>query len=105
MKTTGSSVSSVSVTVHGAATLRSKQGPSSQPANTEPASASTLSVTALPSGKTSLQVGGQLMPLGELVTSPLPVPAGVIESVCPEAKIAVTDWLNDVRIAQVGLLP
>jgi hypothetical protein len=98
-------VSSTSWIVQGAFVARSKQGPSSQPSNWEPVRAETLSVTAVPSGKTDEQAGGQLIPLGELVTTPLPFPDGVIESVCPFEKIAVTVWLKEAVIVQVGVAP
>ena len=46
-----------------------------QPANSEPAFADALSVTLAGAGKDALQVPGQLMPAGELVTVPSPTTA------------------------------
>jgi hypothetical protein len=46
-----------------------------QPANVEPEAAVAVSVTAVPLAKLALQVVGQLMPEGLLVTVPVPVPA------------------------------
>jgi hypothetical protein len=47
------------------------------PANVEPVPATSVKVTTVPLLKLALQVLGQLMPLGLLLTVPLPVPAGV----------------------------
>ena len=44
------------------------------PANSEPASAEAVRVTLVSTAKSWLQVEPQLMPLGELVTVPLPAP-------------------------------
>jgi hypothetical protein len=51
-----------------------------QPANVEPEPAAGVRVTAVPVPKLTLQVPGQLMPLGLLVTFPAPVPATVTVS-------------------------
>ncbi len=48
-----------------------------QPANVEPEAALAVSTTAAPLLKLALHVPGQLIPLGLLVTVPLPVPARV----------------------------
>ncbi len=45
-----------------------------QPANTEPAAGVGVSVTEVPELKLNVQVAPQLMPAGELVTVPVPVP-------------------------------
>lgn len=48
-----------------------------QPANVEPVAAVGVSVTMVPLAKFAEQVVGQLMPVGVLITVPLPVPASV----------------------------
>src|SRR5437899_921839 len=65
--------------------------PPLQPVKVEPAAALAVSVTAVPLGKLAEQVGPQLIPAGELVTVPLPAPAGVTVrvKVCT-VKVAVT---------------
>src|SRR5216117_4037851 len=51
--------------------------PPLQPPKVEPAAGAAVSVTAVPLAKLAAQVAPQSMPAGELVTVPLPVPAGV----------------------------
>ena len=51
--------------------------PPVQPLKVEPATGAAVSVTAVPLAKLAEHVAPQLMPAGELVTVPLPVPAGV----------------------------
>jgi len=51
--------------------------PPFQPLKVEPAAGVAVSVTAVPLVKLAEQVAPQSMPAGELVTVPLPVPAGV----------------------------
>src|SRR2546428_11284781 len=65
--------------------------PPLQPVKVEPAAGVAVSVTAVPLVKLAEQVAPQLMPAGELVTVPLPVPAGVTVrvKVC-SVKVAVT---------------
>ena len=46
-----------------------------QLAKDEPKAADAVSVTCVPDGKLALQVPGQLIPDGALVTVPVPVPA------------------------------
>ena len=46
-----------------------------QPVKSEPAAALALRVTVLPPGKVAVQLPGQVMPAGSLVTLPPPVPA------------------------------
>jgi hypothetical protein len=48
-----------------------------QPAKVDPAAAVAVRVTTVPLLKFALQVPGQLMPAGLLLTEPVPVPAGV----------------------------
>jgi hypothetical protein len=52
-----------------------------QPAKTEPLPATADSVTAVPPAMVVEQVLPQLMPAGELVTVPLPVPARLTDTV------------------------
>jgi len=68
-----------------------EQPPPLQPLKVEPAAAVAVSVTAVPLGKLAEQVAPQLIPAGELVTVPLPVPAleTVRVKVCG-VKVAVT---------------
>ena len=69
-----------------------------QPANVEPEAAVAVSVTCVPLGKVSLHVDPQLMPVGALVTVPVPLPAsttvswtggGVAVKVAPTVVLAV----------------
>src|SRR5438445_771771 len=53
-----------------------EQPPPVQPAKVEPAAGAAVSVTVVPLAKLAAQVALQSMPAGELVTVPLPVPAG-----------------------------
>src|SRR3989454_6605042 len=68
-----------------------EQPPPAQPVKVEPAAAVAVSVTAVPLVKLAEQVTPQLIPAGELVTVPLPAPAGVTVRVklC-RVKVAVT---------------
>src|SRR5439155_6091994 len=67
------------------------QPPPGQPVKVEPAAGVAVSVTTVPLAKLAEQVAPQVMPAGELVTVPLPVPAllAVSEKV-GRAKVAVT---------------
>ena len=67
------------------------QPPPLQPENVEPAVGVAVSVTDVPLANAAEQLAPQLMPVGALVTAPLPVPALVIASVkgC-SANVAVT---------------
>jgi hypothetical protein len=49
--------------------------PPDQPANVEPVPADAVSVIAVPGAKLALQVCPQVIPAGELLTVPDPVPA------------------------------
>jgi len=63
-----------------------------QPANVEPEAAAAVRVTEVPLLKFAVQVLGQLMPLGLLVTVPLPVPASVtVNAKVTKLNVAVTD--------------
>src|SRR5881628_498365 len=65
--------------------------PPLQPVKVEPAAGAAVSVTAVPLVKLAEQVAPQVIPAGELVTMPLPVPAGVTVRVKVwSAKVAVT---------------
>src|SRR6266550_3954752 len=60
--------------------------PPLQPVKVEPAAGVAVSVTTVPLAKLAEQVAPQVIPAGELVTVPLPVPALLTVS----AKVAVT---------------
>jgi hypothetical protein len=79
-----------------------------QPAKEEPAAAVSERVTWVPDGKLELQVPGQLIPVGALVTVPVPVPALLTVSMgvaWTPVKAAVTLWLELSVTVQVGLAP
>src|SRR6266704_739182 len=86
----------VAVTVVAAETVTThdpvpEQPPPLQPLKVEPAAGAAVSVTAVPLVKLAAQVAPQVMPAGELVTVPLPVPALVTVSVKVwSVKVAVT---------------
>src|SRR5438093_4117943 len=70
----------VAVTVVAAETVTThdpvpEQPPPLQPPKVEPAAGTAVSATAVPLVKLAAQVAPQVMPAGELVTVPLPVPA------------------------------
>ena len=67
-------VAAETVTVQGPAPA---QPPPLQPVNVEPAAGAAVSVTAVPLAKLVEHVAPQVIPAGELVTVPLPVPAVV----------------------------
>jgi len=73
-----------------------------QPANVEPLDAAAVSVTEVPLAKLALQVLPQLMPVGDEVTVPAPVPAFVTLSAKVEAalKVAVTARAADIDTVQ-----
>ena len=81
--------------------------PPLQPAKTDPADAVAVSVTELPVGKeplSELQPLPQLMPLGLLVTLPVPVPALLTVSVEGTAlKLAVTDLFALITTTHVAV--
>jgi hypothetical protein len=66
-------------------------GPPLQPSNTEPGAGLAVSVTVVPELKLATQVAPQLMPAGEEVTVPVPLPARLtVRLNAPTAKVAVT---------------
>src|SRR5207253_6682643 len=68
-----------------------EQPPLVQPVKVDPAAAVAVNVIAVPLVKLAEQVAPQLIPAGELVTVPLPVPAGVTVRVKVwSVKVAVT---------------
>src|SRR5207253_642564 len=69
-------VAAETVTVHAPVPVHP---PPLQPLKIEPAAGAAVSVTAVPLGKLAAQVAPQVMPVGELVMVPLPVP--VLETV------------------------
>jgi len=78
------------------------QPPPLQPVKVEPAAGAAVRVTAVPLVKLAEQVAPQLIPTGELVTVPLPVPAGVTVSVkVGRAKVAVTVVAAEIVTVQV----
>src|SRR5215468_1373536 len=81
--------------------------PPLQPAKTDPADAVAVSVTELPVGKeplSELQPLPQLMPLGLLVTLPVPVPALFTVSVEGTAlNVAVTDLFALITTTHVAV--
>src|SRR5436309_6019989 len=68
-----------------------EQPPPLQPPKVEPAAGAAVSATAVPLVKLAAQVAPQVMPAGELVTVPLPVPALVtVSAKVGRLKVAVT---------------
>ena len=63
-----------------------------QPAKVEPEAGVAVKVTTVPLLKFAEQMLPQLMPAGELVTVPLPVPVSIMES----TKV----WITDGVVAQ-----
>jgi len=80
-------VAAATVTVHVPVPL---QPPPLQPANVDPVDGVAVSVTVVPVAYGSLQSAPQLMPAGDDVTVPSPVPAFVTDSVWTSANVAVT---------------
>lgn len=78
------------------------------PEKLDPAAAVAVSVTTDPELKLAVQVPGQLMPGGALVTVPLPLPDILTFKTCwvlaEEVKLAVTDVLL-VRVRLQVFLP
>src|SRR2546421_10312 len=64
-----------------------------QPVNVEPAAGVAVSVTTVPSASAAEQVAPQAIAAGELVTVPLPAPAGLTVNVCMiSVNVAVAVW-------------
>src|SRR5207244_814751 len=86
----------VAVTVVAAETVTThdpvpEQPPPAQPVKVEPAAGVAVNVTVVPLAKLAEQVAPQLIPAGELVTVPLPVPALLtVSAKVGRAKVAVT---------------
>ena len=79
-----------------------EQPPPLQPAKVEPADGAAVSVTVLPWPNDAEQVAPQLMPAGDDVTVPAPVPVLVTASVYVlSAKVAVTEVAAVTVTAQV----
>jgi len=79
-----------------------------QLAKVEPEAAVAVNVTWVPDGKLELQVPGQLIPVGALVTVPVPVPALLTVNVgvaWTPLNVALTFWLELSVTVQVGLVP
>ena len=74
VKVAVTAVAAETVTVQGPVPA---QPPPLQPVKEEPAAGAAASVMAVPLVKLAEQVAPQLIPAGELVTVPLPVPDGV----------------------------
>jgi hypothetical protein len=66
-------IGALPLTVHGPVPL---QPPPLQPVNVDPQAGVAVSVTVVPLGYVSVQSVPQTMPIGLLLTTPMPVPAG-----------------------------
>jgi hypothetical protein len=71
-----------------------------QPAKVDPVAAVSVKVTTVPLVKLALQVLGQVMPAGLLLTEPVPVPPKVTERVSAAGAVTVT-----VTVAEEVMLP
>ena len=74
LKVAVTEASAVRVTLHGPVPLQAPD----QPPNAEPVPGAAVNVTAVPVAKLALHVDPQLIPAGELVMVPAPVPPLVI---------------------------
>jgi hypothetical protein len=72
-----------------------------QPLNTDPEAGVAARLTEVPEEYVDEQVAPQMMPARELVTVPVPVPAGVTDSVKSWAKFAVMDVFALIVTVQV----
>jgi hypothetical protein len=72
------------------------QPPPLQPVNADPALGVAVSVTTVPLTKSAAQVAPQSMPVGLLVTAPLPPPPWVTVSVTVGVKVAATVVFADI---------
>ena len=97
----------VAVTVVAAETVTThdpvpEHPPPLQPVKVEPAAGVAVSVTAVPLPKLAAHVAPQVMPAGELVTVPLPVPALVmVRAKVGRLKVAVTLVAAEIVTVQV----
>jgi hypothetical protein len=82
-----------------------EQPPPDHPPKVDPALAAAVSVTTVPLAKFAVQAVPQLMPAGELVTEPLPLPDSATVSCGPlEAavlNVAVTEVADATMMLQV----
>src|SRR4029453_16896029 len=79
-----------------------------QPVKSEPAAALALRVTVLPPGKVAVQLPGQVMPAGALVTLPPPVPAKFtcrVPDGTTRLNVAVTMTEEAFRVTVQGPAP
>jgi len=77
-----------------------------QPVNEYPLFATAVRTTAVLPLKLALQVAPQVIPAGELVTVPVPLPAGVtLRAYWTAAKVAVTDCAWLIATVQVVAVP
>jgi hypothetical protein len=74
--------------------------PPLHPVNVNPGSGLAVNVTELLTGKDATQVPPQSMPVGLLVTVPVPEPIFVIVKVAGGLNVAVTDRLASMRTEQ-----
>ena len=73
-----------------------------QPVNLESKAGVAVKVTTVPDPKELIQVSPQLIPAGELVTVPEPVPSLLTQSIYwAVLKVAVADLLEVIVIVQV----
>ena len=79
-------VAELTVTVHVPVPVQAPP----QPLNTDPAAAAAVRVTLVPETKVAEHVAPQLIPAGELVTVPVPLPCSETVSASCGAKVAVT---------------
>src|SRR6266545_5159771 len=84
-----------------------KHGPPLQPPKVEGAVGLAVRVTVVLAGKVKLQVDPQSMPVGALVTLPVPVPAllTVKPGLPDELNVAVTFWAVLMVTVQVNVVP
>jgi hypothetical protein len=74
------------------------------PEKLHPVAAAAVRVTWVGYAKLAVQIPGQDMPEGELVTLPLPL-AETLNVYCFGVKVAIADSLPVIFTTQVGLLP
>ena len=100
LKVAVTDVAELTVTVQ--VPLLPEHPPPLHPVNVDPAAGVAVSVTTVPVVKAVEQVGSQAIPVGALVTVPVPVPALVTESAKDDcAKAALTDCAALIVTVQV----